>query len=240
MSETPTTPPGSPSPSPAADPGPGPAPAVAADPSVGLAASFFVLHEGELDPIDAMRARGKHPEIAALLAWLIPGTGHLYAGHPLKGFISLVLVTGTFLVGLWVSRCEAVSLEGEMGHPYAFLGQVGVGLPTGLALAYSHGALPWKPDREAGYFSEPGYVANLPDVDTGLLLTMVAGLLNLLLIHDALNGIPGALQRRLDEARQRRRLDALRAELERERAQAPPEAAPPATSSGPDAAGGPA
>lgn len=178
--------------------------------------------EHELDPIDVMRARGKHPEIAALLAWLIPGTGHIYAGYPLKGLVSLVLITGTFLAGLWVSRCEAVSLEGDMGHPYAFIGQVGVGLPTGLALAYSHGELPWKPDRGDGYFQSAEYVARLPDIDTGLLLTMVAGLLNLLLIHDALNGIPGALQRRMEDARQRRRIEAMRAELERERAGSTP------------------
>lgn len=181
-----------------------------------------------LDPIDAMRARGKHPELAAVLAWLIPGTGHLYAGHPIKGLVSLVLVLGMFLAGLWVSRCEAVSLDGELGHPYAFLGQVGVGLPTGVALAYTHGKLPWKPDRADEDFQSAAYVARLPQIDTGLLLTMIAGLLNLLLIHDALNGIPGALQRRLEEGRHRRRLDALRAELEREEKDpdAPPAAGP--------------
>lgn len=184
-----------------------------------------------LDPIDTMRARGKHPEIAAVLAWLIPGTGHLYAGHPIKGLVSLVLVLGMFLSGLWVSRCEAVSLDGEMGHPYAFLGQVGVGLPTGLALAYTHGKLPWRPERDEEGWQSPAYVARLPQVDTGLLLTMVAGLLNLLLIHDALNGIPGALQRRLEDARQRRRLDALRAELERE--QKGPEPTPGSTGEAP-------
>jgi hypothetical protein len=187
--------------------------------------------EEPLDPIDAMRARGKHPEVAAVLAWLIPGTGHLYAGHPIKGLVSLVLILGMFLAGLWVSRCEAVSLDGEMGHPYAFLGQVGVGLPTGLALAYTHGKLPWKPDREGDDWQSPAYVARLPQVDTGLLLTMIAGLLNLLLIHDALNGIPGALHRRLEDDRQRRRLDALRAELERE--QKGPDAPPPAEPAGP-------
>ncbi len=200
------------------------------------------VDDHELDPIDVMRARGKHPEIAALLAWLLPGSGHIYAGHRIKGLVSMVLITGTFLAGLWVSRCEAVSLQGEMNHPYAFIGQVGVGLPTGLALAYSHGKLPWKPDRGEGYFGEAEYVARLPDVDTGLLLTMVAGLLNLLLIHDALNGIPGALQRRLEESRQRRRLEAMRAELERERAGASPDA-PPSAEPPPDQApssGGPA
>jgi hypothetical protein len=190
-----------------------------------------------LDPIDAMRARGKHPELAALFGWLIPGAGHLYAGHALKGGLSLVLVLGMYVAGLAISRCEAVSLDGELGHPYAFMAQIGVGLPTGLALAYSHERLPWKPDRSEGYWSRPEYVAQLPAIDTGLLLTMIAGLLNLLLIHDALNGIPGAIQRRAEEARQRRRLEALKEELRRERGGgAPPAAAP----TEPPPAGGPA
>lgn len=180
-----------------------------------------------LDPIDVMRARGKHPELAALLAWLIPGAGHIYAGHRKKGIASLVLVLGAYLAGLWVSRCEAVSLERDMGHQYAFIAQVGVGLPTGVALAYTHGKLPWKPERDDYYYAQASYVARLPDIDTGLLLTMVAGLLNLLLIHDALNGIPGALQRRLEEERQRRRIEAMRAELERQRAGSPPPDAQP-------------
>lgn len=179
------------------------------------------------DPIEAMRARGKVPELAALLAWLVPGAGHLYAGHRVKGLASLVLILGMYVAGLWVSRCEAVSLEGDMGHQYAFIAQVGAGGPTALALAYSHGKLPWRPERGEGeYWSEPAYVERLPAIDVGLLLTMVAGLLNLLLIHDALNGIPGALHRRLDEARHRRRLEALRVELEGQRP-APPAATPP-------------
>ena len=57
----------------------------------------------------------------------------------------------------------------------------------------------------------------------------------MLLIHDALNGIPGALQRRLEDARQRRRLDALRAELEREQKgpDAPPAPEPTPAAPGP-------
>ncbi|MCO5168624.1 MAG: hypothetical protein M9894_19970 [Planctomycetes bacterium] len=170
--------------------------------------------EHELDPIDAMRARGKHPELAALLAWLVPGAGHVYAGQRIKGLVSMVLLLGAFAAGLRVSRGEAVSLEAEMGHRFAFIAQVGAGLPTAAGLAYSHGHLPWTPDRSEVYWAEAEYVSRLPAIDTGLLLTMVAGLLNLLLIHDALNGMPGAQQRRAEEARHRARLERLRKELE--------------------------
>lgn len=183
------------------------------------------------DPVEAMRLRGKIPELAAVLAWLVPGLGHLYAGYPIKGAVALVLLLGMHVAGLVVSRGDCVSLDQEHGHPYAFVAQLGAGLPTGAALAYAHGKLPWQPP--ALVVSDPEYVARLPDVDVGLLFTMVAGLLNLLLIHDLLCGVPGAALRRAEEARLARRLEALKAELQREAsAGAPaattPPAAPPA------------
>src|SRR5262249_40028208 len=42
------------------------------------------------------------------------------------------------------------------------------------------------------FWQTPEYVRELPHQDEGLLFTMVAGLLNLLLIHDAFCGAPGA------------------------------------------------
>lgn len=185
------------------------------------------------DPIEAMRLRGKIPELAAVLAWLVPGLGHLYAGYPIKGAVALVLLLGMHVAGLVVSRGDCVSLDQEHGHPYAFVAQLGAGLPTGAALAYAHGKLPWKPP--ALEVHDPEYVARLPDVDVGLLFTMVAGLLNLLLIHDLLCGVPGAALRRAEEARLARRLEALKAELQREAGAAQPAAAPAPVESPPGA-----
>jgi len=183
-------------------------------------------------PAEAMRERGKSPELAAFLAWVIPGAGHLYAGHRVKGAGGLVFILGLFLYGLLLSRGEAISLENEKGHPYAFLAQVGVGLPTGVGLLYSHGKLPggWHLERPRtrDEWKAPEYARTLPDVDTGLLFTMIAGLLNLLLIHDALGGVPGGQARRQEERRRRKRLDALREELAQEQAAgstAPPDGA---------------
>ena len=177
------------------------------------------------DPVEAMRLRGKIPELAAVLAWLVPGLGHLYAGYPIKGAAALVLLFGMHVAGLVVSRGDCVSLDQEHGHPYAFVAQLGAGLPTGVALAYAHGKLPWQPPSLK--VEDPEYIDRLPDVDVGLLFTMVAGLLNLLLIHDLLCGVPGAALRRAEEARLTRRLEALKAELTREAAAGAP--APAAT-----------
>jgi TM2 domain-containing membrane protein YozV len=159
----------------------------------------------------AMRAGGKSPEVAAVLAWLVPGAGHIYAGHVVKGAGALVFVLGLFVWGLFLSGGEAVSLDNTAGHPYAFLAQVGVGLPTGAGLAYSQKVLerPTTKAERAG----PVYSRGHPDRDLGLLFTMIAGLLNLLLIHDALSGIPGGVARRKDEERREKRLADLRAEV---------------------------
>ncbi|RMG18260.1 MAG: hypothetical protein D6731_02665 [Planctomycetota bacterium] len=175
-----------------------------------------------VDPAEALRARGKSPELAGLLAWLVPGVGHLYAGALVKGAGGVVLVLGLFLWGLYLSGGEAVWLDQERGHQYAFLAQIGAGAPALLGLAYSHEKLP---GAEPVYVhltekerAAPPYAAGHPDRDAGLLFTMIAGLLNMLLVHDALSGVPGAYARRLEERRRRERLDALRTQLEAERA----------------------
>ena len=180
--------------------------------------------EPSRDPAEQLRARGRSPELAAFLAWMLPGLGHLYAGYPLKGLLALVLLLGMWVAGIWLSRGEAISLDGEEGHPYAFVAQVGLGLPTGLAVLRTKGKLPGvaAPDLDPARHRDPAWIARLPDQDTGLLFTMVAGLLNLLLIYDALQGVPGAVARRAEEERLRRRIEALRQELSRTKSGAGP------------------
>jgi TM2 domain-containing membrane protein YozV len=42
----------------------------------------------------------KEPWLAALLAWLVPGMGHIYQGRTGKGILFFVCVLGTFVFGL--------------------------------------------------------------------------------------------------------------------------------------------
>ena len=44
----------------------------------------------------------KEPWIAALLAWLVPGLGHLYQGRTGKGLLFFICVMGTFVFGFTV------------------------------------------------------------------------------------------------------------------------------------------
>ncbi|HZU95899.1 MAG TPA: DUF6677 family protein [Planctomycetota bacterium] len=155
------------------------------------------------------RARGRHPEVAAVLAFLLPGLGHVYLGKQFKGFVAFVFLVGLYAAGLFITRGECVSLDKEWGHPYAFFAQVGCGLPTGLALLRTHVESvkkvvggddtvhqypkPWDSQDDA---EKEAFTKRLPALDEGLLYTMIAGLLNLLLIHDALLGAPGGILRR--------------------------------------------
>jgi len=170
------------------------------------------------DAVQLMRSSGRSPELAAALSWLVPGLGHLYARHFIKGGLSLLLVLGLYMWGIQLSHGDAVSLDTERGHPYAFVAQIGVGGPTLLALAYSKNKLPGLPNppRSDADYREPEYVSRLPDVDTGLLFTMVAGLLNVLLVYDTMRGVPGAIIRRTEDRRLQKRLQALREELAQE------------------------
>lgn len=44
----------------------------------------------------------KNRKLAALLAWLVPGAGHLYQGRTAKGLLLLICISSTFLFGFYV------------------------------------------------------------------------------------------------------------------------------------------
>jgi hypothetical protein len=124
-------------------------------------------------------ARKKSPEVALILAWLIPGLGHLYLGRKFKGFVFLILLTLTFIVGWGLSRGQAVSYS---DHPYAFFAQIWAGLPTIIVLL------------KIRYFGQVTLTsAIIPYIDVSLLYTSVAGLLNLLVIQDAFETAVGRI-----------------------------------------------
>ena len=107
---------------------------------------------------------------ACLLAWLLPGAGHLYLGRMRKGLVLLAAVGTLFVLG--VALGARLQMYFGLDDPLALLrslAQVGNGLPYFLA-------------RSLGF--ETGQVTAVTH-EYGNTFTEVGGLLNILLILDA-------------------------------------------------------
>jgi hypothetical protein len=158
----------------------------------------------------------KDPVMAAFLAWLIPGLGHLYQGRIAKAVLFFVCIMGLYVYGLYLGgnselgygRAVYYSFRSEPdGWRLPFLCQVGVGLPSlpaciqamrmskGKAVFFNGFMAPPRPNNMPE--NDPNF--QQPTLDTlNLVLnryfelatfyTMVAGLLNVLAIYDALSG----------------------------------------------------
>ena len=155
------------------------------------------------DPVDVEL---RNPVVAALLAWLWPGAGHLYQRRYGKSLLFMVCILVTYFWGLAMGGGRVVYASWrrpDVRYPYIF--QLGVGLPAMPALAQKMAVGPdnmgeplfgsdfmappkgplheqWHDDlairhEDLGYFFE-----------LGTLYTMIAGLLNMLVIYDAYAG----------------------------------------------------
>jgi hypothetical protein len=109
----------------------------------------------------------RDPLVAALLAWLIPGAGHWYVGQRTKALLFCLTLTVLFVAGIWLTEGACVDLG---RHRYAFILQAFQGVQAVAALILTHGARELPASRLT---------------DLGMLLTLVAGALNVLLIADA-------------------------------------------------------
>ncbi|MCA9078735.1 MAG: hypothetical protein KDA93_27170 [Planctomycetaceae bacterium] len=80
----------------------------------------------------------KDPLIAAALAYLVPGLGHLYQGRLFKAAIYSVCILSLFGYGLWLSGGKIFQYRSEPGKPrtelLSFVAQCGVGLPGLFAI----------------------------------------------------------------------------------------------------------
>ena len=139
----------------------------------------------------------KDPMVAAILAWLIPGLGHIYQGRTGKGVLFMVCILSTFFFGLFISDGKAVYAwwsPDDWRLPY--MCQLGVGLPATPALVQSYLVRNGREPIFGGVMAPPADSRELDNwykelnryLELGIVYTMIAGLLNVLAIYDAWGG----------------------------------------------------
>lgn len=121
------------------------------------------------------------PTVAVLLAWLIPGAGHWYLGLRQKAVFYAVAITALFVIGGLLTDFRHVNPDRHEFYFWAFL--LNGGETLGAWLATRH-----LPIEDAMF-----------RVHLACLYTGVAGLLNLLVMIDALLFGAGWLARDVDE-----------------------------------------
>lgn len=148
---------------------------------------------------------------AGVLAWLIPGAGHFYQGRHAKATIFCACILGLFVFGMTLGDGRVVYAQWEPAkyRRWPYLCQVGVGLPSLPALVTSYRGA----DTFFGtkMYTVPDWNSPGPDMpseldelhnslnrrfEMGTVYTMIAGLLNILVIYDAVAGPAYGLSRR--------------------------------------------
>ncbi|QDU77837.1 hypothetical protein Pan97_49160 [Bremerella volcania] len=148
------------------------------------------------DPFAPVPVDLKNPTTAIFLAWLIPGAGHLYQGRRGKGILFLVCILSIYFLGLSMGGGRVVYAKWDNEEKrLPLICQLGVGLPTLPALAQSLLVRQKMEPIEIGgvrIMAPPidGEMAELHRTygylfEMGTLYTMIAGLLNVLVIYDA-------------------------------------------------------
>lgn len=113
----------------------------------------------------------KNRAFAAVLAWLIPGAGHLYQRRTAKGVLLMVCITTTFAFGFYLgggkvayaTPMTAEDYTGGSGRArfqqmidrWPFLGQAGIGTVAIPAIIERQRYLANKPELFGGWFRPP-------------------------------------------------------------------------------------
>lgn len=127
-------------------------------------------------------ARPRNPYVAALVAWLMPGAGHLMLGRIGRGLLFFALVVAMLAIGLMLEG-KLWSVEGSLQalestrflYLLGTLGCAGSGIPFAVLNAVGY----------TGDLVAPGY-------EYGGAFVLTAGLMNLLLVLDAWDIARGA------------------------------------------------
>ena len=184
--------------------------------------------------VDGITIDLKNRALAAFLAWLVPGAGHWYQGRQTKAILFFVAILLTYFIGFAIGEGHVVYASWVPGDKrWHYICQLGAGAVTLPALIQTNRLNkytdysqipagitdpefePWvggwmspprrpvvedRPDDTAAWYARMG-----SGYEMGTWYTMIAGLLNILVIYDAYAGplstpISGRRQEEEDEA----------------------------------------
>lgn len=113
-----------------------------------------------------VHAGRRSPALAVLLAWLVPGLGHLYQGRKLRAVLVFVCLVGLLVLGTFLAETSNLSRE---RHYYYWGGQVMAGAPALLLQAL---------------WGARAVTSHVPYAEAGLVIASVGGMLNILAMLD--------------------------------------------------------
>lgn len=152
---------------------------------------------GDIVIADGEELNLRNRNLAAFLAWLIPGAGHFYQRRYFKSAIFSASVFSAFLIGMIVAdfRCVYASWNStEKRWQYVLQSGIGIAaIPAGYQ-AYSQrdGGKPplgkFMIAPESQHELDEWHKETASGFDMGTLYTMIAGLLNILVAYDAYAG----------------------------------------------------
>ena len=111
----------------------------------------------------------KDPRLAAFLAWLVPGLGHMYQGRTGKGILFFVCIVGTFYYGLYIGGGRVVyastadMFSKQFLERWQYICQVGTGLPALPAIVQRERVRMGKSPIFGDNFERPPYSSAPPD-----------------------------------------------------------------------------
>lgn len=120
--------------------------------------------------------------IVGFLTWILPGLGHIYMGQRTRGLVLLVTITVTFWTGVAIGGVRATIDPHERKLWFVAQMCTAGNTLTGFAL---HKYL----DSRDSSSSESTVASHWSSAEIGAHYTGVAGLLNLLIIFDALSRV---------------------------------------------------
>lgn len=168
--------------------------------------------ENNVIAVDGLRVDLRNRPLAALLAWLVPGAGHFYQRRYAKSGLFFVCIMSTWILGFVLGGGHVVYASWQPGDKrWHYLLQAGVGAPALPALvqgrAMNNATTRGKTDRDfkpmlGGFMAPPFRPVDEKEADEvsawyarfgagyemGTWYTVIAGLLNILVIYDAYGG----------------------------------------------------